>query len=230
MNPVPEATRPRTSLSQPILFQRLRWQQLRNSVDVAMQRSGVRVFTILASSLVIWFGVFMLSLGGFLVLQRNLPLFGSIVGLLFDFLFVSLTLLLVFSSGLILYSSLFRSPEAAFLLSTPARADQVFAFKYQGALAFSSWAFVLLGSPILLAYGIIAEVPWYFYALLPLYFFGFVLLFPMLAIRGVGEGDVKMQMGFAAWVAAYFGTGATTEAVWKLTTAGEGSASAGAFA
>jgi|SRR5579883_797802 len=35
---------------------------------------------------------------------------------------------------------------------------------------------------------------------------GFALLFPMLAIRGVGEGDVKMQMGFGAWVAAYFGT------------------------
>lgn len=35
---------------------------------------------------------------------------------------------------------------------------------------------------------------------------GFALLFPMLVIRGVGEGDVKMQMGFGAWVAAYFGT------------------------
>jgi prepilin peptidase CpaA len=41
---------------------------------------------------------------------------------------------------------------------------------------------------------------------------GFVLLLPMLVIRGVGEGDVKMQMGFAAWVSAYFGTGATTVA------------------
>jgi prepilin peptidase CpaA len=40
---------------------------------------------------------------------------------------------------------------------------------------------------------------------------GFVLLFPMLVIRGVGEGDVKMQMGFGAWVGAFFGTGATTE-------------------
>lgn len=36
--------------------------------------------------------------------------------------------------------------------------------------------------------------------------FGFALLLPMLVIRGVGEGDVKMQMGFGAWVAAYFGT------------------------
>ena len=39
---------------------------------------------------------------------------------------------------------------------------------------------------------------------------GFVLLFPMLAIRGVGEGDVKMQMGFGAWVGAYFGTDSPT--------------------
>lgn len=41
---------------------------------------------------------------------------------------------------------------------------------------------------------------------------GFALLLPMLMIRGVGEGDVKMQMGFGAWVGAFFGTGATTEA------------------
>lgn len=39
---------------------------------------------------------------------------------------------------------------------------------------------------------------------------GFLLLFPMLVIRGVGEGDVKMQMGFGAWVGAFFGTGGPT--------------------
>ena len=41
---------------------------------------------------------------------------------------------------------------------------------------------------------------------------GFALLVPMLFIGGVGEGDVKMQMGFGAWVGAYFGSGATTAA------------------
>jgi ABC-2 type transport system permease protein len=176
MNGIPQPAPPSAGLPQPVLFQRLRWHLMRNGLDVAIHRSGLRVFTILASSLFIWFGVFGLSLAGFHVLQQNLPLFGSILGLLFDFLFVALTLLLIFSSGLILYSSLFRSTEAAFLMSTPARADQVFAFKYQGALAFSSWAFILLGSPLLLAYGIIAQVPWYFYVLLPLYFFAFILL------------------------------------------------------
>jgi ABC-2 type transport system permease protein len=163
-------------VSQSLLFQRLRWHLLRNGLRVACERSALRVFTIVASSLVIWGGIFFLSMGGFLLLQQQLPLSGGIIGLLFDFLFLALTLLLVLSSGLILYSSLFNSPEATFLLCQPAAADQVFAFKYQGALAFSSWAFVLLGSPILLAYGLVAHVPWYFYVLLPLYFFAFILL------------------------------------------------------
>ena len=34
---------------------------------------------------------------------------------------------------------------------------------------------------------------------------GFALLFPLLAIVGMGQGDVKMLMGFGAWVGAYYG-------------------------
>ena len=34
---------------------------------------------------------------------------------------------------------------------------------------------------------------------------GFGLLFPLLAIVGMGQGDVKMLMGFGAWIGAYFG-------------------------
>jgi prepilin peptidase CpaA len=36
---------------------------------------------------------------------------------------------------------------------------------------------------------------------------GFALLFPMLFIQGMGQGDVKMQMGFGSWVGALFGFG-----------------------
>jgi prepilin peptidase CpaA len=36
-------------------------------------------------------------------------------------------------------------------------------------------------------------------------FLGFLLLFPMLAIGGMGAGDVKMQMGFGAWIGSFFG-------------------------
>jgi prepilin peptidase CpaA len=34
---------------------------------------------------------------------------------------------------------------------------------------------------------------------------GFALLFPVLFIGGMGQGDVKMTMGFGSWVTAYFG-------------------------
>ena len=34
---------------------------------------------------------------------------------------------------------------------------------------------------------------------------GFFLLFPVLFIGGMGQGDVKMQMGFGAWLGAFFG-------------------------
>jgi prepilin peptidase CpaA len=37
-------------------------------------------------------------------------------------------------------------------------------------------------------------------------FVGFVLLFPLLPLRGMGEGDVKMQMGFGSWVCAFYGS------------------------
>jgi prepilin peptidase CpaA len=34
---------------------------------------------------------------------------------------------------------------------------------------------------------------------------GFALLFPLYAIGGMGAGDVKMQMGFGAWIGSFYG-------------------------
>lgn len=43
---------------------------------------------------------------------------------------------------------------------------------------------------------------------------GFAFLFPALFIRGMGQGDVKMTMGFGSWVCAYFGLGAGAWTLW----------------
>jgi ABC-2 type transport system permease protein len=165
-------------MNQALLFQGLRVRLLRNSWRALVQQSSMRPLTILLCSVIVWTFVFVISWGGFLFLHAEIgvPLTGEIIGLLLDLLFLSLAVLLVFSSGLILYASLFTSPETAFLLSSPVAADQVFAYKFQGAVAFSSWAFLLLGAPILIAYGLVCEAAWYFYVLLPLFFLGFVLL------------------------------------------------------
>lgn len=165
-------------VNQGVLFQRLRWRLWNNGLRLLFAGSFVKPLTILLCSIVVWVFVFVVSLVGFrfLVEVVKLSLDEQIVGMLLGLLFFSLGVLLVFSSGLILHGSLFRTPETAFLLAGPASADQVFAFKFQGSLGFSSWAFLLLGMPILLAYGIVGDAPWYYYVLLPFFFLGFVLL------------------------------------------------------
>lgn len=54
--------------------------------------------------------------------------------------------------------------------------------------------------------GIDAGTGGFFYSLLGTVV-GFALLFPVLFIGGMGQGDVKMQMGFGAWLGAFFGNG-----------------------
>ena len=143
------------------LLQWLRFRQLRNSLGVVFRQSAVRALTVVLCSAFIWLSVFGLSYLGFASLKYtkswDFPLDGQIMVLLFNLMFLTLTVLLVFSTALIMYSSLFASPETAFLLSGPLTADQIFAHKYQAAVGFSSWAFVLLGSPILLAYGLLVN-------------------------------------------------------------------------
>ena len=39
------------------------------------------------------------------------------------------------------------------------------------------------------------------------------LLFPVFLIGGMGQGDVKMQTGFGAWVAALYGS---HEGLWTI--------------
>jgi ABC-2 type transport system permease protein len=161
------------------LFRRLRASLLRNSLQVALKTGRVRFFTMIGTSSLVALFVFSLSYWGFHELfspQFQVPAKGIVISFLYDLMFFTLGTMLLFSTGIILYASLFTSPESRFLLATPARADQIFATKFQAAVAFSSWAFLILGLPILIAYGIVASVPWCYYALLLPYLLGFVTL------------------------------------------------------
>ncbi|MCI0704713.1 MAG: hypothetical protein L0241_26960, partial [Planctomycetia bacterium] len=162
---------------QSALFRRLRTRLFRNSLRVAMESGRVRLFTMIGTSIFVAVFTFAVSLYLFNQLAvNNIPFKGAIVEALFDLLFFTLGTMLIFSTGIILYASLFTSPEARFLLCSPARADHIFATKFQSAVAFSSWGFVILGVPIFVAYGLMSGVPWYFYALLPVYLLGYVIL------------------------------------------------------
>lgn len=167
------------------LFRRLRYGLFRNTLRVSLQSGRMRLFTMLATSAIVAIFTFSVSLYLFNQLAiNNVPFKGAIVEALFDLLFFTLGTMLIFSTGIILYASLFTSPESRYLLSTPARADQIFVTKFQSAVAFSSWGFVILGVPIFVGYGLVSGVPWYFYPLLPLFLLGYVLLPGSLSAAG----------------------------------------------
>jgi ABC-2 type transport system permease protein len=158
-------------------FRRLRWRQARNHVRSLWQEHPLRLATPVATTTVLALMVFGLSLAGFGELERHRATFaGTLVAGLFEVLFSALGGMLLLSTGIILYASLFTSPEARFLLATPARLPRIFASKFQSAAAFSSFGFVVLGFPILLAYGLVARVSPLYLVLLPVFLLGFALL------------------------------------------------------
>ncbi len=125
----------------------LRWCLTRNTVRSVLSGSRLRLSMILICSAVFWLGLFGLFLGGFEFMGINDALFSGIFEYLFSMFFLSILVMLFFSTGIITYTALFHSREGAFLLSTPATTDRIFAYKFAEAIGLSSWGFFLLGSP-----------------------------------------------------------------------------------
>ena len=158
-------------------FRRLRWRLASNGVREILAGSGLRVAMIIICSAIFWVGLFFLFFGGFQFLKNYIPqLAGDFVEYIFGMFFLSLLTMLIFSTGIILYTGMFQSKEANYLLTTPADPDRIFAHKFFEAIAFSSWAFLLLGSPLMVSFGIVREADWKFYVIFPIFFLGFVLI------------------------------------------------------
>jgi ABC-2 type transport system permease protein len=127
-------------------------------------------------SAVFWTGLFGLFFKGFQFISIYVDLVNTIVEYIFNMFFLSLLVMLLFSTAILTYTGLFQSREAAFLLTTPASTDRIFAYKFFEAIGFSSWGFLLLGSPMLVAYGLTVGASGAFYGIFVLYLFAFVLV------------------------------------------------------
>jgi ABC-2 type transport system permease protein len=157
-------------------FWRLRWRIGRTRLKQVLRQARFRATLVVVLSLLLWCGLLILFLNGFWFLRSAIPhpeTHDEMVHGIFGMFFAALMVMLMFSAGIILYGSLFHSPETAFLLTIPARTERIFLHKFQDAVLLSSWGFILLGSPVILAYGIIADAPWYYYLMM----FPFILSF-----------------------------------------------------
>jgi ABC-2 type transport system permease protein len=156
------------------LLWRLRFRVARSHTRQLFLYARLRTLLVVGLSLFFWVGLFLLFYEGFTFIVDRVGPAGAMYHadtfrFVFHLFFLSLNVMLIFSSGIILYTGLFHSPETRFLLTLPLRAERIVLYKFQEALFFSSWGFFLLASPIMVAYGIVTLAPWYYYAfLLPL--------------------------------------------------------------
>ena len=160
-------------------FGRMRRAVLSELARQAFKISRVQAISILFSCTLLWCGLFVLFIEGFQFIQSELPHPGirtQLVQTVFNVFFLALTAMLFYSSAIITYGTMYRGEEVAFLLTHPVSSARITMHKFQETLFFSCWGFVLLGSPMLLAYGLVAGSPWYYFALLLPFIVSFVYI------------------------------------------------------
>jgi len=150
-------------------FWRMRVRLVRTVLTQAFRQARFRVTTVAGLTVFLWSTLFWLFTDAFRFLDSAIPspdLHDQTVQIVFGTFFVTLMVMLMFSAAIILYSTVFKGRDIPLLLTLPGRAERVFLNKFQEAILMSSWAFLLLGSPMLLSYGIVGKAPWYFYVML----------------------------------------------------------------
>ncbi|RMH69736.1 MAG: hypothetical protein D6675_11875 [Gemmatimonadetes bacterium] len=152
----------------------------RNFINSITERSVDRIarnvaYIVIATLFVV--GMFAIFLAMFSYLQTDADVLGPILtARILRIAFLSFFSLLVISNIITSLSTLYRSSEVVYLFSTPMTHLNVFITKFIENVFFSSWAILMLGIPIVAAYGLIVNAPFYFYPWILLIFIPFVLI------------------------------------------------------
>ena len=169
----PDAVRLLSFEDESRLFMRLRATLAWETVRSMLTDARLRLTLVVVLSGLFWAALYGLFIEGFSFLDA---LHAEVISLLFNAFFSSLMVMLVFSTGILVYSGMYCSTEARLLLTLPVRAETIHAHKFREAMWFSSWGFVLLGSPILTAYGVVRHAEWPYFVLLLPFMISFVII------------------------------------------------------
>ncbi|MBM4039968.1 MAG: hypothetical protein FJ290_15805 [Planctomycetes bacterium] len=140
------------------------------------RQSALKMVVVAGAGAAFWIGIYAASLSGFRFVDKYLGSAEPLAETLLSLFFLLLGVMLLFSNAIISFGSLFRSEETSLLLTLPVEAESVFTYKLVESVTFSSWAFLVLGFPLMLGYGVSAGAPWYYAVVVLAYFAPFVLL------------------------------------------------------
>lgn len=160
-------------------FRKVWLRTSRAAIRQALATAWLRIWIIIVLGGGLWLGLFAVFAEGFHFLETAIPysdLVEQITRYVFGTFFMALMLMLVVSAAILLFGSLFRSPDTLFLLTQPARIERLFASRLFDTVLLSSWAFVILSSPLLLGFALVKEAHALFYILMVPYLVAFVYI------------------------------------------------------
>ncbi|MBT3193010.1 MAG: hypothetical protein HN341_10685 [Verrucomicrobia bacterium] len=183
------------------ILNKTRWNTT-NSVRRVRSQSAFKLLFVLGFALTFEIGLWLLFHRSF----RFLDAFGGagmlLIGRLFSLFFLGLGSMLLVSSIVTSYSTMFGSDEVPFLLVRPFTVSQIVLYKFTEATGFASWAFFFVVVPFVGAYAWHQRLSplfaiWTLLFSIPFLFFFSSLgtLLVMLAVRWMPRGRIVKQIG-----------------------------------
>ncbi|MBI1883674.1 MAG: hypothetical protein HYS08_05660 [Chlamydiae bacterium] len=127
------------------------------------------------------------SIGGFWILLKSFnflhtfPLVGNfLLNRLWHFFFFILGMMLIFSNSVVLYSTQYQDAQTSFLFHLPLPPRTIFYKQLLEGALWSSWGFLFLSLPLMIAFGISSHHSWAYYLFSPFFLCAFIFLTSLL--------------------------------------------------
>ncbi len=167
-----------------------------HSIASIRHESKLKVAVVGFAAIAIWFGLLYGFYWGFTYLENFLPESSNeVIGIgtilmarLLSVFALTLFFMLIFSNVMIAYSTLYKAKQVQYLLQAPLSLRAFYLAGLLECIAFSSWASAYLGSPLLIAYGVVNGAHWSFYIA------SFAFYLPFVAIPAAAGSIITMLM------------------------------------
>ncbi len=156
-----------------------------HAIAAVRRESKLKLAFVSTSIALLWLAGFALAKAGLTAIDRlgvgllgttDLSLVELLIPRVLSVFALVLFILLVFSNALLAHATLYRSRQVAMLLTTPTTFRTMVLSRLAGIAVFSSWSSAYLGSPVVLAYGLVRHAPWSFYLVAAALFVPFVVI------------------------------------------------------
>jgi ABC-2 type transport system permease protein len=149
------------------------------------RESKLKVAVVSVSALLVWLGMFAFAGIGFFLFESlgsedfgvgSLTVGDVVMSRLLSVFALTLFAMLIFSNVLTAFATFYRAREVPPQLLAPISTTTFFFGRFRECLSMSSFASAFLGSPVMLAYGLMSHAPWIFYPSLVAFFVPFVVI------------------------------------------------------